>query len=141
VDAAAQTSGGESTVLDGTAAVGRSYWYRLNATLVSGQSALYGPISAKAGEAISAFALGHIGPTPSAGLPVRIDYTVAKAAYARVSVVDLQGRLVTVLVEGTLNPGRYQAVWNAKSDVSTGVYFVRYQVAGMSFSRRIVVTD
>jgi hypothetical protein len=31
-------------------------------------------------------------------------------------------------------------VWNTGATVPMGIYFVRYQVAGLSLSRRIVVT-
>jgi hypothetical protein len=87
-----------------------------------------------------AFGLGSVGPIPAAG-PVRIVYTLAASAHARVSVVDLQGRLAAVLVDEAQGPGRYETMWNARADMPTGVYFVRYQVAGRVFSRRIVVTD
>ena len=141
VTAALSTEGGETVAQDRTAAAGTSYWYRLNVTLSSGQAVVYGPISASAGQAVASFGLGRVGPTPSAGHAIRVEYAVARTAYARITVVDLQGRAVATLVDGTAQPGRYSAAWSPGGDVQTGIYFVTYQVAGNSYTRRIVVTE
>ncbi len=44
-----------------------------------------------------------------------------------IRVYDVAGRLVTTLVDGTVEPGRYAATWDGRSDageaVGSGVYF------------------
>ena len=67
-------------------------------------------------------------PNPSKGA-FAARFTVAKEAKVRLSVLDLQGREVTVLAQGVYKPGRYQVNWDGRGergDVPAGVYFVRY---------------
>jgi uncharacterized protein (UPF0303 family) len=86
-----------------------------------------------------AFALTTVRPIPAAG-PVRIGFTVARAANVRLSIVDLQGRTVAVLAEGTMGAGRYEKVWEHGGDVPAGVYFATYRVPGALYTWRFVVT-
>ena len=61
----------------------------------------------------------------------------------RLTIVDLQGRLVATLRDGVQPAGRYQAVWSGKSVLGrapAGMYFVRYQAAGKSTVRRLLLT-
>ena len=58
----------------------------------------------------------------------------------RLSVVDLQGRTVSLVVEGMQRAGRYEALWNHGANLPAGVYFVNYRAAGQNFTRRVVVT-
>ena len=96
-------------------------------------------VGVELGSAPLAFSLSSVGPIPAAG-PVRIEYTVGRPAPVRLSVVDLQGRTVAVVAEGVHPAGRYEALWNRRAEVPAGVYFVSYQAAGKSFSRRVFVT-
>src|SRR5207244_3018003 len=141
VAAVQTTDAGETVAQDLTTAAGVTSWYRIKATLTGGEVAVYGPVSATANQAVASFGLGRVGPTPSAGQPMRIQYAVARTAYARITVVDLQGRAVATLVDGTVQAGQYSAVWSPRGDVRTGIYFVTYQVAGQSYTRRVVVTE
>ena len=72
-----------------------------------------------------------------------MQYAVAREAVVNLSVVDVQGRAVAQLVSGTLRPGMYQAVWSGDTDrggkAPAGVYFIRYQTPGRSFTKRIVM--
>ena len=86
------------------------------------------------------FDLASVGPIPSTG-PVGIEYTVGRKARVRLSVVDLEGRMVATLVTGVREAGRYRESWERTADTPPGVYFIRYQAAGRSLSRRIVVTE
>jgi len=53
-----------------------------------------------------------------------ISYDVPKAAYVKVVIYDVLGRVVATLVDGVQPANKYTVVWNA-SNVSTGVYFYR----------------
>lgn len=94
---------------------------------------------ATSGSAPLAFGLSRVGPVPTAG-PLRIEYAVAREAPVRLSVVDLQGRTVSLVVEGMQRAGRYEALWNHGANLPAGVYFVNYRAAGQNFTRRVVVT-
>jgi hypothetical protein len=56
-----------------------------------------------------------------------IAYEVPQASAVTITVYDVSGRLVTTLVDGTVDPGRYSAVWDGRNDhgesVGSGVYF------------------
>jgi hypothetical protein len=56
----------------------------------------------------------------------------------RLSVFDLQGREVAVLVDGFRSEGAYQAVWDA-SDVPSGVYFYRITAGVFTQTRKMLL--
>lgn len=131
----------ESVALDDGVTPGRRYFYRLKVAWAGGEAAVYGPVSARAEAAIAHAELGRIGPIPSVGQPVRIEYSVVREGPVRLGIVDLQGRLVAELRTGELAPGDYDAVWNPRADVRSGIYFVVCEDASRTISRRIVVTN
>jgi parallel beta-helix repeat protein len=64
-----------------------------------------------------------------------IAYTVpAAGGQVRLSVYDLTGRLVRVLVDGAQPGGKHVAVWNGRDDrgqgLGSGVYFYRLEIGG-----------
>ena len=56
-----------------------------------------------------------------------IEFSLKEAAHARLSVYDIMGREVAVLVDQAMLPGTYNAAFNA-ADLSSGVYMYRLQV-------------
>ena len=91
---------------------------------------------------VTEFALSRIVPNPTQG-SARVDYTVAQAARVRLTIVDLQGRLVATLHDGVQPAGRYQTVWNGENALGrapVGMYFVRYQAAGKNAVKRLMLT-
>lgn len=56
----------------------------------------------------------------------------------RLSVYDLLGREVAVLVNGFQSPGRYEVTFNA-SNLSSGVYLIRMQAGTQSFTRKMML--
>ena len=68
---------------------------------------------------------------------MRVDYSVARAERVRLSVIDVQGRVVAVLASGNLAAGPHQATWSGNA--SPGLYFVRLEGRGVSAIRRVVV--
>jgi hypothetical protein len=139
VDAPRTQESGMTVAVDRSASVGTSYWYRLVAQTAGGTRALFGPVRGEA--AVKAFALGAVAPNPSAGV-VRVDFTVARATAIRLEVLDVQGRVMASLAEGTYQAGRYQAIWDGAGNqgaVPAGMYFVRYQAAGQKFTKRVTI--
>lgn len=133
-----RNEGGVVVALDRDVAPGHTYYYRLVATMPDGEVIIFGPLSATAGESFAGFDLGSLAPNPSTG-PTRIDFTVPRESWIRLSVLDVQGRELAVLAEGIHPSGRFQATWSGTTDrgaVPPGLYFVRYQSpAGMIVSR------
>jgi hypothetical protein len=79
--------------------------------------------------------------------PVRttLHYSVflADPSHVRVSVLDVSGRLLRMLVDQTLPPGRHEFSWNRGSQaggrLGSGVYYLRLQAGGLQQSRKFVV--
>jgi hypothetical protein len=49
---------------------------------------------------------------------------------------------VTVLAQGSHEPGRYSAIWDgagAAGPVPAGIYFVRYDAGSQKFTSRVVI--
>jgi hypothetical protein len=69
------------------------------------------------------FALSQNYPNPF-NPSTTISYDVPKAAYVKIVIYDVLGRVVASLVDGVQPANKYTVVWNA-SNVSTGVYFYR----------------
>jgi len=129
-----------TTVVDRSVEGGRSYLYRIVVTM-GGKQVAFAPIVAKAGERVTEFALARIAPNPMAA-STRIDYTVARESKVRLTIVDLQGRTVAVLRDGIEQPGRHQLQWDGASGrgvAAAGVYFVRYEAAGKSSFKRLLI--
>lgn len=110
----------------------------------------YGGIAIGSGNTLSTetdempreFAIERVWPTPGTG-PLHIGFALPREATVNLSVLDLQGRLVSVLAEGVLPPGRHERRWNGNSaggSIGAGVYFARLSSEGRSWVRRLVVT-
>ena len=56
----------------------------------------------------------------------KISYSIPKAGQVKITVYNILGKEITVLVNEVQNPGIYEKVWNASS-YSSGVYFYRIQ--------------
>jgi len=83
--------------------------------------------------------------SPVAPNPVRQHGTFAfglpAAAHVRLTVLDIQGRAVAELANGTFEPGRHQVRWDAaaRGGAAPGVYFARLQTSGRQFVQRFVI--
>jgi hypothetical protein len=141
IEAALSESGGLAVALDRSVEAGRSYQYRLRATQPGGNTMTFGPVRVTAGAPVTEFALSAIIPNPTRDF-ARIDYSVAREARVRLSVLDLQGRELVRLVDGVQTPGRHQAVWTgetAHGRAPAGMYFARYQTPAGVMTRRLVI--
>jgi len=70
-------------------------------------------------------------------------FSVPRSAAVRLSVVDLQGREVAVLVNGTYHAGRFQVNWDGRSDrgaVPAGLYFVRFSSPDRNVVTRVAIS-
>ncbi len=59
------------------------------------------------------------------------------------AVYDIKGRRVATLIDGRLEPGQRQLVWNGLDDsgraVSSGIYFYRLSGAGITQTRKMIL--
>jgi len=72
-----------------------------------------------------------------------VRFAVPRQSLVRVSVIDLQGREVAVLAQGSYPAGWYQASWggsNERGQAPAGMYFVRMQAGGQKFIQRVALT-
>ncbi len=71
-----------------------------------------------------------------------INFDVPEASDVRLEVFDMMGRRVATLVNGQLGAGRYEAIWDARSDagapVASGVYLYRLQAGSFESVKRMV---
>jgi hypothetical protein len=85
--------------------------------------------------------LGGGRPNPFRG-SVRVDFGLARPGVATLVVYDVRGRRVRVLREGPAAAGRHVETWDgvdaAGRQVTPGVYFVSFELAGFRATRKIV---
>jgi hypothetical protein len=67
-----------------------------------------------------------------------ISFTLAETSDVTVSVYDLLGRRVNILLNGRLSPGTHTSVFDA-SHLSSGVYLYRVEATGFSTSRKMML--
>ncbi|UCH82994.1 MAG: choice-of-anchor D domain-containing protein, partial [Candidatus Latescibacterota bacterium] len=72
-----------------------------------------------------------------------ISFTLRIRENVNLSVYDVQGKLVTTLVDETLDPGVKEIAWHGKdvhgNQVSTGVYFYRLTAGKQSLTKKMVL--
>ena len=81
-------------------------------------------------------------PNPSNG-DVALSYVLARGQRARVTIVDVSGRLVRTLQAGNLAAGMHRVQWDGRSDSGAterdGVYFCRLASDDGVYARTIVL--
>ena len=72
-----------------------------------------------------------------------IQFEVAEFSQVKLSIIDLNGRLVSVLGNGKMNPGQYQSLWDGNdsygNQVSSGIYLAVLESNGMLIQTRKLV--
>lgn len=77
-------------------------------------------------------------PNPTSSI-VNIPYSVEQEGLVRITIQDVQGRVVATLVsEANHEAGAFEAVWNTQG-ANTGVYICTLEANGLIQSHRIVV--
>jgi len=77
------------------------------------------------GDLSSVLALDQNYPNPFNPI-TKINYSLPKAGRVSLKIYDVRGRLVRTLIDEVVQPGKHEAVWQAKDDrgqrVASGVY-------------------
>ena len=88
-----------------------------------------------------ALALGPVEPNPAHGT-ARIDFELPQTMRARLSILDVEGRDVAVLVDGELPAGFYVRSWDGRRSggpAPAGLYFVRLEAGGRRMVHRMTL--
>lgn len=141
VDAELGNEGGMLVALDRSIESEQTYQYRLTAQMKNGQTVRFGPITVTSGVIVKEFSLASVSPNPTNG-PALINFALPRQAHVKLSVLDVQGRQVEVLVDGVVGAGRHQATWTSRGASRSGVFFVRFETpGGKSYVKRVVVAQ
>jgi len=135
-----QLDGDGYSAIDGTVEAGRTYHYRLVVD-EDGHVVTLAEISVMAGRPLSQAALLGVSPAPSEGRTA-IDFVLSREELASLKVFDIHGRTEAELVNEVLPAGRHRAVWSGENERGrspAGVYFVRLEAEGRTFTQRIVI--
>jgi hypothetical protein len=82
--------------------------------------------------------LEYVRPNPARSI-AHVDFAIPREAHVRLSVVDLQGREVAVLVDDKRSAGRHSATWKGRK--SPGVYFSRLEYGATVRTRKFLVLE
>jgi len=73
----------------------------------------------------------------------RIQYAVPREGHVRITVYDVAGREIAILVDGNKAAGNYIAAWDGRSmngvQAASGVYFCRLDAAGFTATRKMLM--
>jgi hypothetical protein len=87
---------------------------------------------------------GAPSPNPTTG-GLTVGFAVRDAGRVRAEVLDISGRLVTVIVNDVYRPGVHTIAWDGMGSrgkrVAPGAYLLRLSVPGFSGTRKIILTN
>jgi hypothetical protein len=73
----------------------------------------------------------------------RIAFDLPAASAVSLAVYDVNGRLLCQLVDGRLEAGRHEVVWDGKSagghDLASGLYFYRLEAGAETLTRKMLM--
>jgi hypothetical protein len=134
-------SAGTYTFLDRRVMSGETYFYKLEAVDRGGRSTFFGPVSARTGLA-SRNRLGMSRPNPFRGALAAIDFDLIVGGKTKLTILDVSGRRVRILVDEVLEQGAHTISWNGRNDrgesLPPGMYFYRLQAGSFSTTRSLV---
>jgi hypothetical protein len=85
----------------------------------------------------TAFSLGPMAPNPVHGRAT-LTYAVPKRSPMRLTLLDVQGRVVSTVFEGVCEAGRHTARLDA-TGLAAGLYFARLQGPGADLRQRVAI--
>jgi len=129
---------------DPDAQPGSTYWYRFELTMTDGTHAMFGPYPVTISAELAPRVALRVLPNPVHGA-ARIEMRLVfgrGTVRARATLLDLQGRAVRTLLDGTLPSGTTSLQWDGKdasgSTLAAGAYFLRLETALGTRIARIV---
>ena len=102
------------------------------------------PVAVGDGATVVALALASPFPNPARGF-VRLGFDLPRRERARLEILDVQGRRVRVLADGSFAAGRYAHGWDGRDAAGRrappGIYLARLEAESGRAARRFVVID
>ncbi|MCC6349546.1 MAG: T9SS type A sorting domain-containing protein [Candidatus Eisenbacteria bacterium] len=123
-------------------------WYKLTAVDVHGNEspvATLSPSGTLAVDGSGAAALAFAPPSPNpANARTVLRYTLPAAGAVKLAIYDAAGRQVRVLAAGPREAGEHAEAWDLRDEggraVRAGLYFARFEAAGVARVHRVAVT-
>jgi hypothetical protein len=128
---------------DATVWPGTTFWYEVRAVHADGsEEAVAGSPASVTTPGVLVLALYPPRPNPGAGLRT-IQFDVPDhVGPVRLAIYNVRGQWVRTLVDGPVERGRREAVWDGTDDagagVATGVYFVRLELEGRALTEKLL---
>ncbi|MBZ0270302.1 T9SS type A sorting domain-containing protein [bacterium] len=127
--------------LDRSVQPSTTYYYKVGAVDWRGHEVIHATTSVTTAAWGDPTALSRARPSPF-GHQTLIEFTLSAPAHAKLTVYDVAGRLVRVLVEEDLPDGKHEVTWNGRDDdglrVSGGTYFVKLTASDVTQTRKVV---
>jgi hypothetical protein len=126
---------------------GVTYYYKVSAVDISGNESPCTVVSVLTGVENSGgvpteFALGQNYPNPF-NPSTEITFAIPKQTNVKVVVYNLSGAEIATLVNQSMSPGNYRAVWNGRANdgqtVASGVYFYHLQAEGFTATKKMTL--
>ncbi len=141
--AGSSSQGRQYNWIDRNVEPGRIYWYRLISEDLSGQTHIYGPVSATPLEVLpQSYALSQNYPNPF-NPETWIEYRLPEAARVTINIYNVTGQLVRQLQEGDLPAGAYRARWDGRdlngSPAASGIYFCRMKASSFTKTVKMIL--
>ena len=108
----------------------------LDTVTISGTTAVASSVEKKGFDVPSEFKLQQNYPNPF-NPSTNIEFRISKSGFVTLKVFDVLGREVATLVNGELQPGSYQATFDA-SHVASGVYLYQLRAGNFIQTQRMV---
>jgi hypothetical protein len=128
------------TYIDESVAGGKTYRYTLAAVLPSGNEITSPIVTAQAKKFV--LALNQNTPNPF-NPQTRISFTLPSRDHVVLSVYNVEGALVTTLMDEEVGEGKHERVWNGTdkngSPVSSGMYFYRLHTGKHTMTKKMLL--
>jgi len=130
----------EYSFIDNNVILGETYYYKLADIDMQGRTTWHNTIFVTVGgENLVLKPMCHPNPFNES---TRIKYAVTNAGEVTLRVVDLQGRIVTTLINGYQKQGVYSKIWDGKNlrnhDVPEGIYFLKLDTSAGTYVGKLV---
>jgi len=130
----------EYSFIDNNVILGKTYYYKLADIDMQGRTTWHNTIFVTVGgENLVLKPICHPNPFDES---TRIKYAVTNAGEVTLRVVDLQGRIVTTLINGYQKQGVYSKIWDGKNlrnhDVPEGIYFLKLDTSAGTYVGKLV---
>ncbi|UCF04053.1 MAG: T9SS type A sorting domain-containing protein [bacterium] len=128
-------------LLDTSAEPGTSYTYRIN---IIENDRLLTYFETSISTPSLKFVLNQNYPNPFNPMTT-ISFTLPEKAHVKVSIFTVEGKLIAVLLDETLDEGSKEITWNGRDTkgnrMSSGIYFYQLKVGEMSLTKKLVLLN